>query len=263
MIASDRRISNSYLHQYDFIDREKPIQSITDSPIKGSVSARVAHVQPPPDKLPFNPPFPPPFLPPQKSKEKKSNRRLSNEATPSEWSAEHDEKETKIDDDRLHDIHNANGMFSCFCSVCFGASKKSVGNTLHVMPTILKQSMKKIEMRTLFTATVQGEKQDFLWLMTHLLPSTEKLKGCELIFPDTVFFENGKPKIIIRTDRQSKDKDFCLQGVKSAARLQKDSILKDFPAIYRERKKDDRGIFRQKYGDHIKLPQKFVPFFVQ
>jgi hypothetical protein len=45
----------------------------------------------------------------------------------------------------------------------------------------------------------------FLWLMEHLLPLNDKFKGCELIFPDTVFFSRGKPIQVIKSDR-----DFCL-----------------------------------------------------
>ena len=131
--TTDRRKSNSYLHKYEYLDREKPIASITDSPIKGSVSARVAQVQPPPDKLPYKEPFPPPLLASEEhNKDKNLIRRLSKKSdvgTPEKKG----DMET-IDDDRLHDIHNANGMFSCFCSVCFGASKKLVRNTLHKMP---------------------------------------------------------------------------------------------------------------------------------
>lgn len=44
--------------------------------------------------------------------------------------------------------------------------------------------------------------------MEHLLPPSEKesaVKGCELIFPDTVFFNQGKAKMIIKMD-----KDYCL-----------------------------------------------------
>ena len=46
----------------------------------------------------------------------------------------------------------------------------------------------------------EGISRDFEWLMRSLLPATEKLKGCELILPDTVFFKKGKPTIIIKSD---------------------------------------------------------------
>jgi hypothetical protein len=110
-------------------------------------------------------------------------RRLSKkDATPSKV------KILDENDERLHDIHNANGLFSCFCSVCFKSSKPVNGNTLHKMPTKLSKTMTRKETEQLFDEKVKGMKQDFLWLMEHLLPCSDKLKGCELIFPDTIFF---------------------------------------------------------------------------
>jgi len=39
------------------------------------------------------------------------------------------------------------------------------------------------------------EHENFQWLMEHLLPpNPAKFKGCELIFPDTAFFEGGNCK---------------------------------------------------------------------
>jgi len=49
--------------------------------------------------------------------------------------------------------------------------------------------------------------------MENLLPVNDKFKGCELIFPDTVFFSKGKPSILIRSD-----KDFCLTAVKGSSK---------------------------------------------
>ena len=56
------------------------------------------------------------------------------------------------------------------------------------MPTKHAKTMTKKDTDKLFEARIQGVKKDFLWLMEHLLPYNEKIKGCELIFPDTVFF---------------------------------------------------------------------------
>ena len=39
----------------------------------------------------------------------------------------------------------------------------------------------------------------------HLLPFNDKVKGCELIMPETVFFDEGQPDTIIKLDKQ-----FCL-----------------------------------------------------
>lgn len=95
-----------------------------------------------------------------------------------------------------------------------------------------------------------GFQKSFMWLMEHLLPPANQeqtLKGCELIFPDTAFYVSGKAKVIIRMD-----KDFCLVGVKKALKLQKDEIYKDFSTVVRERKKDQLGIFYEKYGQEFR-----------
>jgi hypothetical protein len=65
-----------------------------------------------------------------------------------------------------------------------------------------------------------------------------------MIFPDTVFFEAGKPKVIIKMD-----KEYCLIGVKNAVKLGLTNIYKEFTNSVRERKKDNHGIFFMRYGD--------------
>ena len=61
----------------------------------------------------------------------------------------------------------------------------------------------------------QGITKDFYWLMTSLLSQNEKVKGCELIFPDTAFFKKGKPVIVIRSD----NRDYCLLGSRHPKKL--------------------------------------------
>jgi hypothetical protein len=51
-------------------------------------------------------------------------------------------------------------------------------------------------------------------MMEHLLPppaQENSIRGCQLIFPDTAFYQGGKAKIIIKMD-----KEYCLMGVKKA-----------------------------------------------
>jgi hypothetical protein len=84
----------------------------------------------------------------------------------------------------------------------------------------------------------EGIDRKFSWLMEHLLPINEKIKGCEMIFPDTVIFSKGKPRLIIKNDR-----DHCLIGVRHPSKLNLQSIYKDFSNIVRERKKDLAGMF--------------------
>jgi hypothetical protein len=103
-----------------------------------------------------------------------------------------------------------------------------------------------------------GERKDFLWLMEQLLPPSDKIKGCELVFPDTVFFEKGKPKVLIKSD-----KDLCLTSVRAPTKLSKENLQKEFPTLFRERRRDTVGIFRQKYGNEISHLEKHIPQFVK
>jgi hypothetical protein len=51
----------------------------------------------------------------------------------------------------------------------------------------------------------------FPWLLEHLLPCNDKVAGCEISFPDSVVFLNGKPKFVAKTD-----KDGFMTGIKNA-----------------------------------------------
>lgn len=85
----------------------------------------------------------------------------------------------------------------------------------------------------------EGIPRDFIWLMQNLLSTNEKVKGCELIFPDTAFFKNGKPILVIRSD----PREFCLLGIRHPKKLSLPSIYKDFQNVVRRRKKDYIGPF--------------------
>ena len=92
---------------------------------------------------------------------------------------------------------------------------------------------------------IGGFKQSFLWLMEHLLPPSDLVKGCELIFPDTAFFDQGKAILMIKMD-----KEFCLQGTRNPKKLSFLKLVKDFQEVMKERKRE-QGIFQQKYGQFI------------
>jgi hypothetical protein len=64
-----------------------------------------------------------------------------------------------------------------------------------------------------------------MWLMEHLLsPNPAKIKGCEVVFPDTVWFNNkGTASLLIRMD-----KDYCLTSVKGQNKLRNDIIYQEF-----------------------------------
>ena len=61
------------------------------------------------------------------------------------------------------------------------------------------------EQHRLFDEKYKGQTRTFRWFMEHLLPPKKKYKGCEILFCDTVFYSEGKPSVIMRSDA-----DFCL-----------------------------------------------------
>lgn len=64
-----------------------------------------------------------------------------------------------------------------------------------------------------------------------------------MLFPDTVFFSRGKPRLIVRSDRE-----WCLMAIKNPSKLNLQQVYKDFSNVVRERKKDFAGPFFKKYG---------------
>jgi hypothetical protein len=82
--------------------------------------------------------------------------------------------------------------------------------------------------------------------MEHLIPPSENIKGCECIFADTVFYENGEAKVIIKMD-----KDYCLTYTKNPVKLISRNISKEFYQTVRERKRHYLGVFQMKYGANI------------
>jgi hypothetical protein len=47
-----------------------------------------------------------------------------------------------------------------------------------------------------------------------LFASSEKIKGAQILFPDTVFFEDGKPSFIARVDKEG-----CMQKISQASKI--------------------------------------------
>lgn len=100
-----------------------------------------------------------------------------------------------INDEKMHEIHKARGGFSCYCPICVKhlAGVRPQQSTLHKVPDALGKSKEIMESDRRFGQYFQSEEQDFCWLMKHLLSFNEKIKGCELLFPETVFFTAGRP----------------------------------------------------------------------
>jgi hypothetical protein len=126
---------------------------------------------------------------------------------------------------------------------------------LHKIPDKLKTSLGIID-RDKYYKRFGGFSVDFQWLVEHLLPYSDRIKGCECIFPDTIFFKNGKPYLLVKMD-----KDFCLHGVKSGTKLNLQNVQKDIENVTRERKKDTNGLFSLKYGSGLLQGAGEVPKF--
>ena len=159
-------------------------------------------------------------------------------------------------EERLFDIHNANGRFSCKCDVCLHAAaphkRRSKMKVLHpdsqekapLPPDTLRRLPEKVKRELAVRTTEQeyeglgGFERSFCWLVEHLLPPNDNIKGCEAIFPETAFFEKGEAKLIVRMD-----KDFCLTSTRNAVKCIPRNIGKDFSVAVRDRKRHYMGIF--------------------
>jgi hypothetical protein len=74
-------------------------------------------------------------------------------------------------------------------------------NTQKNLSDIQQKRNEVKEQNEIFNLRVPGNERGFLWLMEKLLPPSDQIKGCELLFPETVFFEQGKPKSLIKSDK--------------------------------------------------------------
>lgn len=82
-----------------------------------------------------------------------------------------------------------------------------------------------------------GKKLSFSKLIEYMLPPNEKVKGCQVLFPDTVFFGHGKPQFIAKCDREG-----CLMIIQQQSKLALQDIRQKFSTIVRERKKETQPI---------------------
>lgn len=92
---------------------------------------------------------------------------------------------------------------------------------------------------------------EFFTFMEHLLPppkAEDKFKGCELVFPDTIFF---KKKIARKWIKH--DKDFCLTSTTNPSKIGQQNILKEVQNTVRERNKDKNGEFKKRYQKEFQM----------
>lgn len=99
-------------------------------------------------------------------------------------------------------------------------------------------------------ANLGGFNKSFHWLIDHLTPPLEQdhiYKGCELIFPDTAFFNNqGVCELITKLD-----KDLCIKKVRNKDKYQPDAIHQAFTEVVWGRFRNPEGHFEKKYGPNI------------
>jgi hypothetical protein len=63
----------------------------------------------------------------------------------------------------------------------------------------------------------QGDSITFSKFISHLLAPSLDLEGCEVLFPDALFFtEEGKPDFIAKTDKDGK-----ISAIKDPKKLEK------------------------------------------
>ncbi|CDW81558.1 UNKNOWN [Stylonychia lemnae] len=120
----------------------------------------------------------------------------------------------------------ANSYFSCNCQVC--KQQVTKGHRFEIK--------KLMDMKLL-----EGKKtMKFSKLIQCMLPPNEKIKGCQVLFPDTVFFGHGKPQFIAKCDKEG-----CLMVIQQQSKLALQDIRQKFSTIVRERKKETQPIIFQ------------------
>ncbi|CAI2362026.1 unnamed protein product [Moneuplotes crassus] len=78
---------------------------------------------------------------------------------------------------------------------------------------------------------VKIEYKNFLWMAEHLLSPHDRIHGCELLIPETYFFVKGRPKMMIKSDRNN-----FLTCIKVPEKLELTEIRKDLPQFCRNRR---------------------------
>jgi hypothetical protein len=109
--ADDGPGLNQLLQSYDLLDRDEPVKCTADSPVKNMSAYK--HSTNNQDNVPVLVYAP-------------SELKVETAGAPRKGSAQrrrtkHVEAYDDMDHNAevLHDVHNANGWFSCFCSVCY------------------------------------------------------------------------------------------------------------------------------------------------
>ena len=105
-------------------------------------------------------------------------------------------KKQESDEDKGEE-ERGSAFFSCQCKVCQAQLSRV---------QVVKQ---KEDLHLLMDTPTP-----FVQLIEWMFPSSDKIKGAQILFPDTVFFEEGKPAFIARIDKEG-----CLVKVTQPSKL--------------------------------------------
>lgn len=98
-----------------------------------------------------------------------------------------DKKKKTKPEDVLGEEERGKSFFYCVCKVCKDQATKG-----HLF-----DEKKKVNLQILTHTQIE-----FVRLIEYLLATSDKIKGAQILFPDTVFFEDGKPNFIARIDKE-------------------------------------------------------------
>ena len=101
--------------------------------------------------------------------------------------------------DEYGEEDKARAFFKCECMVC----------KEQVIKGHLFEIKKKTDMRLLTDTPAQ-----FVQIIEWLFANSDKIKGAQVMFPDTVFFEDGKPSFIAKIDKEG-----CMQKITQPSKL--------------------------------------------
>lgn len=93
----------------------------------------------------------------------------------------------------------------------------------------------------------KNDKIEFIKLVEYLLPPSLDLEGCELKFPDSVFFgEDGKPQFIAKTDKDGK-----MICVNQPNRLTTTDIRTKFSKTVTEERRNETKTIQQELAEKL------------
>ena len=118
----------------------------------------------------------------------------------------------------------ADNSIICKCSLC--------NNKDDTFTEQRKQSHKTSIIKFCDYLINNTQQKDFEWIIQHLISPTNDFKGCEINFPECVFFsKSGKPSFMVKND-----KDGWLTAITQESSLQIYKIRRNLANTIRNRK---------------------------